>query len=94
LGSGEGQRRRCCRHRWKGICSSARPVAIRLERHAADGSIFQLLIEVAGSGVVKLPGCHVNTSTGQVTSTFANNPGAPFTDWLQLRAGCVRRWRR
>jgi hypothetical protein len=57
---------------------------------AADGNMFRLFIELQGSGVVvKLPGTtYVNTSTGQVTSTFLNNPQVPFSDLhLELKAG-------
>ncbi len=57
---------------------------------AADGNMFRLFIEVAGSGVViKLPGtAYVNPATGQVTSTFLNNPQLPFSDFqLQLKSG-------
>jgi hypothetical protein len=57
---------------------------------AADGNMFRLFIELQGSGVVvKLPGtAYVNTSTGQVTSTFLNNPQLPFSDLrLQLKSG-------
>ncbi len=57
---------------------------------AADGNMFRLFIEVAGAGVViKLPGtAYVNTATGQVTSTFLNNPQLPFSDFqLQLKGG-------
>jgi hypothetical protein len=57
---------------------------------AADGNMFRLLIELQGSGVVlKLPGTtYVNTATGQITSTFLNNPQLPFSDFhLQLKSG-------
>jgi hypothetical protein len=57
---------------------------------AADGNMFRLFIEIAGSGVVvKLPGhAYVNPTTGQVTSTFDNNPQLAFSDFqLQLKGG-------
>jgi hypothetical protein len=57
---------------------------------AADGNMFRLFIELQGSGVViKLPGTtYVNTTTGQVTTTFLNDPQLPFSDLqLQLKGG-------
>jgi hypothetical protein len=57
---------------------------------AADGNMFRLFIELQGSGVViKLPGTtYVNTTTGQVTTTFLNNPQLPFSELqLQLKGG-------
>jgi uncharacterized repeat protein (TIGR01451 family) len=57
---------------------------------AADGNMFHLLIEAAGSGVViKVPGkAYANTTTGQVTSTFADDPNFPFSDLkLQFKGG-------
>jgi hypothetical protein len=63
------------------VCSAA---------DAADGNMFRLFIEAAGSGVVvKLAGhAYVNATTGQVTSTFNNNPQVPFSDFqLSLKSG-------
>ncbi len=59
---------------------------------AADGNMFRLFIEVAGAGVViKLPGTvYVNPSTGQVTSTFLNNPQLPFSELEVTLKGGLR----
>jgi hypothetical protein len=60
------------------------------EASAADGQLFGLYMEVAGSGVVvKLRGnVSVNPSTGQVTTTFAEGPQLPFSELkLRLRGG-------
>jgi hypothetical protein len=67
----------------QGPCSNA---------DAADGNMFRLFIEVAGSGVVvKVPGrAFANTTTGQVTSTFANDPQLPFSDLKVLFKGGLR----
>jgi hypothetical protein len=57
---------------------------------AADGNMFRLFLEIAGSGVfVKLEGhTFVNPTTGQVTSTFKQNPQVPFNDLqLELKGG-------
>jgi uncharacterized repeat protein (TIGR01451 family) len=57
---------------------------------AENGKLFRLFIEAEGSGVrVKLPGhASVNTTTGQVTTTFANNPQTPFEKLeLKLKGG-------
>jgi hypothetical protein len=57
---------------------------------AADGNMFHLFIEAAGSGVVvKVPGkAFANTTTGQVTSTFADDPQLPFNDLkVQFKGG-------
>jgi hypothetical protein len=70
-----------CGQPGQGVCSAA---------DAADGNMFRLFIEAAGSGVfVKLAGhAFVNPTTGQVTSTFTNNPQIPFSDFqLSLKAG-------
>jgi len=47
---------------------------------AGSGKLLKLFIEAEGSGVrVKLPGAGtVNTETGQLTTTFENNPQTPF----------------
>jgi hypothetical protein len=49
---------------------------------AADGNLFRLYLEIAGSGiVVKQPGTvYVNPATGQITAKFENNPQLPFTE--------------
>ncbi len=48
---------------------------------AADGNMIRLYLEARGSGVVikKEGTVYVNTSTGQVTATFADNPQFPFS---------------
>ena len=54
------------------------------------GQLVKLYIEVEGAGVrVKLPGSgSVNQSTGQVTTTFLNNPQLPFEKLtLKLKIG-------
>ena len=62
------------------------------EADAADGNMFRLYIEVAGSGVVvKVPGrAFVNTTTGQITSTFAEDPQLPFSDLKVTFKGGLR----
>jgi hypothetical protein len=52
------------------------------EADAADGNLFRLYLEVAGSGViVKLEGrVSANPTTGQLTTTFAENPQLPFSE--------------
>jgi uncharacterized repeat protein (TIGR01451 family) len=70
-----------CGQPGEAVCSAA---------DAADGNMFHLFIEAAGSGVfVKLAGhSYVNATTGQVTSTFDNNPQVPFSDFqLSLKGG-------
>ena len=55
-----------------------------------DGELVKLYIEVEGAGVlVKLPGSgSVNQSTGQLTTTFLNNPQLPFEKLtLKLKIG-------
>ena len=57
---------------------------------AESGRLFRLFIEAEGSGVrVKLPGtATANTTTGQLTTTFNNNPQLPFeTLELTLKNG-------
>jgi hypothetical protein len=57
---------------------------------AENGKLFRLFIEAEGFGVrVKLPGrATANTTTGQLTTTFANNPQLPFeTLDLNLKNG-------
>jgi hypothetical protein len=57
---------------------------------AADGNMYRLFIEVRGSGlVIKKEGTiYANTSTGQLTTTFANDPQLPFSDLqLQFKGG-------
>jgi hypothetical protein len=70
-----------CGQPGQAVCSAA---------DAADGNMFRLFLEVAGSGVVvKLEGhAYVNPTTGQVTSTFKQNPQVPFNDLqLELKGG-------
>ncbi len=52
---------------------------------AADGKMFKLLIQVEGFGIVqKVQGTvSANSTTGQLTSTFPDNPQFPVSD-LQL----------
>jgi hypothetical protein len=52
------------------------------EASATNGELFGQYIEVAGDGVIaKIPGTvAANTTTGQLTSTFAENPQLPFSD--------------
>ncbi len=55
-----------------------------------DGELVKLYIEVEGAGVrVKLAGSgSVNQSTGQITTTFLNNPQLPFEKLtLKLKIG-------
>lgn len=49
---------------------------------AADGNMFRLFLQAQGSGVlIKTQGTtYVNTATGQLTTTFKNNPQEPFSD--------------
>jgi hypothetical protein len=52
---------------------------------ASDGNMFRIFLQAQGAGVVikKQGTIHVNTSTGQLTTTFEDNPQLPFND-LQL----------
>jgi hypothetical protein len=57
---------------------------------AADGNELRIFLEAAGSGVVikKLGTIYANPSTGQLTSTFLDNPQVPFTDLeLHFKSG-------
>jgi hypothetical protein len=56
------------------------------EASASNGELFGLYMEVAGSGViVKLKGTvSVNPQTGQLTTSFRENPQFPFSE-LKLR---------
>jgi hypothetical protein len=51
------------------------------EADAANGTLFGIYVEAAGSGaVIKLAGStSVNPSTGQITATFKENPQLPFS---------------
>ena len=53
---------------------------------ATDGNMFRMFLEVAGSGVViKKEGVvYANTTTGQLTTTFADIPQAPISH-IELR---------
>ncbi len=55
------------------------------DQDATDGKMFRLLIQVEGSGVVqKVQGTvDANTTTGQLTASFPENPQFPVSD-LQL----------
>jgi hypothetical protein len=60
------------------------------EAEAANGNLFRLYLEAEGSGViVKLEGrVSVNPSTGQLTTTFKENPQLPFSELkLELTGG-------
>ena len=60
------------------------------EADATNGKLFGLYLEAAGSGVVvKLKGTvSANPTTGQLTTTFAENPQLPFEDLkLSLKSG-------
>jgi hypothetical protein len=52
---------------------------------ATGGHLFRLFLQARGEGVtVKLPGTvAVNQATGQLTTTFAEDPQLPF-EWLEL----------
>jgi hypothetical protein len=57
---------------------------------AADGNMLRLYLEAEGSGVViKQEGTvYANPSTGQLTTTFQNNPEVPFSDLeLEFKGG-------
>jgi hypothetical protein len=57
---------------------------------AADGNMFRLLIQVEGSGIVqKVQGTvSANTTTGQLTAHFPENPQFPVSDLqLQFKGG-------
>jgi hypothetical protein len=60
------------------------------DTEAADGNLFRLYLEAEGSGViVKLEGrVSANPSTGQLTTTFKENPQLPFSELkLELKGG-------
>jgi hypothetical protein len=57
---------------------------------ASDGNMFKLYLQVEGSGIVqKVPGTiYVNTTTGQLTTKFLENPQFPVSDvQLQFKGG-------
>jgi hypothetical protein len=60
---------------------------------AQDGRMVRLFVQVVGEGesgiVVKLEGTgQINQQTGQITTTFDNNPQLPFSDFqLTLQGG-------
>jgi hypothetical protein len=57
---------------------------------AEDGSLFRLFLQARGSGVtVKLPGTvSVNTTTGQLTTSFREDPQLPFSELkLDVKGG-------
>jgi hypothetical protein len=51
------------------------------EADALDGNLFGVYLEASGSGsIIKLEGqAHVNPSTGQITTSFNENPQVPFS---------------
>jgi hypothetical protein len=59
---------------------------------AADGNMFKLLIQVEGQGVLqKVEGTvSANTTTGQLTSSFPNNPQFPISDLQVVFKGGLR----
>jgi hypothetical protein len=60
---------------------------------AQDGRMIRLFVQVVGEGedgiIVKLEGTgQINQQTGQLTTTFENNPQLPFSDFqLKLQGG-------
>jgi len=60
---------------------------------AADGKMIRLFVQVVGKGedgiIVKLEGTgQINQQTGQITTTFANTPQLPFSEFqLKLQGG-------
>jgi hypothetical protein len=57
---------------------------------ASDGRLFGIYLEISGSGIiVKLKGdVTVNTQTGQLTTSFTENPQFPFSELkLKLNGG-------
>jgi uncharacterized repeat protein (TIGR01451 family) len=62
-------------------CSGGGQEACRLE-DATNGRLYAIYLEVSGAGViVKLKGnVSVNPSTGQITTTFKENPQLPFEE--------------
>ena len=77
--------------RSKGACTwASRRAPPATEPRSKHGELVKLYIEVEGAGVrVKLPGsASVNQSTGQLTTTFLNNPQLPFEKLtLKLKIG-------
>jgi hypothetical protein len=61
-------------------CGGSGQPACRPE-DALDGSLFGVYLEATGSGsIIKLAGhVSVNPTTGQITTTFAENPQLPFS---------------
>jgi hypothetical protein len=60
------------------------------EADASNGNLFGMYLEAAGAGaIVKLRGSvSVNPATGQISTTFAENPQLPFSDLtLRLKGG-------
>jgi hypothetical protein len=57
---------------------------------AADGNMVRLYLQVEGAGVVvkKEGTVYVDTATGQLTTTFQDNPQVPFSELeLQFKSG-------
>jgi uncharacterized repeat protein (TIGR01451 family) len=57
---------------------------------AADGNMYRIFLQAEGSGVVikKEGTVYANTSTGQLTSVFDNNPQLPFSELeVQFKGG-------
>jgi uncharacterized repeat protein (TIGR01451 family) len=72
-------------------CGGAGQLACR-EASATNGELYGLYLEVEGAGVlIKLQGkVEANTATGQLTTTFAENPQLPFSELrLKLTGGAT-----
>jgi hypothetical protein len=73
------------------LCGGANEPACT-EQDAHDGNLYRLYLELGGKGALADSGVNIkvagvvsaNLATGQLTSTFANNPQAPFSE-LKLR---------
>jgi hypothetical protein len=66
------------------------------EQDALDGNLYQLYLELGGTGELAATGVHVkvagkteaNPATGQLTTRFDENPQAPFSELkIQLNGG-------
>jgi hypothetical protein len=62
---------------------------------AADGKMIRLFVQVVGEGedgvIVKLEGTgQINQQTGQITTTFNENPQLPFSDFQLMLTGGER----
>jgi hypothetical protein len=66
------------------------------EQDALDGNLYQLYLELGGTGELAATGVHIkvagkteaNPATGQLTTRFDDNPQAPFSELrIQLNGG-------